>query len=162
MNTPEFNVSMNKLINEATSILSSAEKEYATDADRLSNFKSIPGVDPELVCFIYLGKHIDGIRNYVTGRARNQRDSIRGRIHDALNYLILLNAIIEEKDAKATGLAIDLMFGDDERILSTQMMCPTHNTSLYRTKDNPAWRCIMCEEADRRVNIVSSQFNEDK
>jgi len=98
---------MTSLVSEATKVLSSAEKEYASDSDRLSNFKAIDGVDPELVCFIYLTKHIDGIRNYVTGRARVQRDSIRGRILDAMNYLILLNAIIIEKESEGRGRTND-------------------------------------------------------
>lgn len=101
MNTPEFSTSMHSLIKDATGILESAEKEYASDADRLANFKKRTVGSPESICFIYLTKHIDGIENYVNGRARVQRDSIRGRIIDSINYLILLNAIIEEEAALA-------------------------------------------------------------
>lgn len=149
MNSKQFDEIMNALVSDSTNILSSAEKEYATDEDRLSNFKSIPGVDPELVCFVYLCKHIDGIRNYVTGRARTQRDSIRGRISDAMNYLILLNAIIVEKETVANVSARDLMFADadDDR---RNLFCSHHDMPMSRTAQRD-WYCPLC---DKEKNLV--------
>lgn len=92
---------INKALSECKEILTAGRAEYAGE-DVLKNFKSC-GLDlelpPEVVCFVYLKKHIDGIATYVrTGK--KQRDSISGRITDAINYLILLQLIFTEKNTE--------------------------------------------------------------
>ena len=87
------------------SVLMQGAKEYA-NIDRLANFKGVAEklkISPGKVALVYLLKHIDGICKYVeTGEA--QRDTLNGRITDAINYLILLRAICAERDL---GLLID-------------------------------------------------------
>lgn len=86
--------------------------EYArSELDVLSNFNRVgatvqisgPNGNPLPIgaaacCCVYLLKHIDGILAYVSGNKR-QRDSIQGRIDDAVNYLHLLSAILEEESS---------------------------------------------------------------
>ncbi|HEX6940221.1 MAG TPA: hypothetical protein VF158_12475 [Longimicrobiales bacterium] len=48
---------------------------------------------------VYLEKHLDGIHAYVQGH-RSQRESVRGRINDAIVYLCLLRGMVEQAEAK--------------------------------------------------------------
>ncbi len=79
--------------------------EYAGSEDRLANFKrgsNLTGATPMQVLFIYLSKHYDAIATYIKddaqGKDRRRSESIRGRVHDAINYLLLLEALIVEKE----------------------------------------------------------------
>jgi|TARA_R100001530_G_scaffold131243_1_gene102779 hypothetical protein len=47
---------------------------------------------------VYLLKHIDGITAYLAGH-KSQREDVRGRIKDAIVYLMLLWAMIEERES---------------------------------------------------------------
>lgn len=82
--------------------------EYmAGDNDRFSNFKRIArkyGVPTELVCAIYMEKHLDSITNFIRLRCYENKvkdieltEPIGGRITDAINYLTLLEGIISEE-----------------------------------------------------------------
>lgn len=75
--------------------------EYATDRDRLHNFRHNAedcGVPMEIIWRVYAGKHWDAISSYirdiVTGTKRPRSEPIEGRIDDLIVYLILLKAII--------------------------------------------------------------------
>lgn len=68
--------------------------------DRLANFYRIAkeiNCDPKLVCYIYLKKHLDSIACFVKNNQEYSEEKIDGRINDARNYLVLLNAIIQEQ-----------------------------------------------------------------
>ena len=75
------------------------QKEYAHDVENVfANFERIANaVDTsrEKVLMVYLLKHIDGISAYSKGH-RSQRESVRGRITDAIVYLMLLWAMSRE------------------------------------------------------------------
>ena len=51
------------------------------------------------VLWIFLKKHMDGITAYIKGH-KSQREDVRGRIKDAIVYLMLLWAMVEERDEK--------------------------------------------------------------
>jgi len=72
-------------------------KEY-TQTDRLDNFKRLGkelGVDPKVILWVYLRKHIDSIASFIkTGGVLSE--PIQGRITDARVYLFLLRGLIEE------------------------------------------------------------------
>jgi hypothetical protein len=77
-------------------------KEYTVnDTDKLKNFKSIAErlkTFPEFILLVYLLKHMDSIRNYILDGTEACDEPIEGRITDARNYLLLLGAMIEEKN----------------------------------------------------------------
>jgi len=77
------------------------------EKDRLANFYRLGnelGIDPKMICWVYLKKHIDSIVCYIKQGKEFSEESIEGRIHDARNYLVLLNGIIQEqKQALKTG-----------------------------------------------------------
>jgi hypothetical protein len=78
-----------------------AQGEYASEDDAFQNFKTA-GEDMEVsdkkVLYIFLKKHIDGIRAYLRNPATAQREPVQGRIKDAINFLMLLWAMVEEEE----------------------------------------------------------------
>lgn len=74
------------------------QKEYAMTQDNVfANFERIAeqtGFDREMVLWIYLMKHIDGIASYLKGH-KSQREDVRGRLTDAIVYLCILWGMIE-------------------------------------------------------------------
>ena len=87
----------------------SGQKEYAHDADNaFANFErtaELLGVPPELVLLTFLLKHMDGITTEVRDGYASQRESIFGRITDAIVYLMLLWCMIEDKNDHGQGLS---------------------------------------------------------
>jgi len=79
------------------------QKEYAHDQDNVfANFNRVGNllnVKPGNVLLVYLMKHIDGITAYLAGH-QSQREDVRGRIKDAIVYLCLLWAMVEEENEK--------------------------------------------------------------
>lgn len=85
------------------------QKEYAHDKDNVfSNFERTAkkfntskdkAIEREHVLLVFLLKHIDGITAHIDGH-KSQREDIRGRIKDAIVYLMLLWGMIEDKDDK--------------------------------------------------------------
>ena len=79
--------------------------EYAKDLDRLDNFRSAAtalDLPMETIWLIYFNKHIDAIKTYVRdvqhGNAdRPRSEPIEGRFLDAIVYLTLGLAILDEK-----------------------------------------------------------------
>jgi len=81
-------------------------KEY-TQTDRLDNFKRLGqelGVDPKVILWVYLRKHIDSISSFIkTGAVLSE--PIQGRIKDARVYLLLLRGLIEEEETMQVNIA---------------------------------------------------------
>ena len=77
------------------------QKEYAHDEDNVfANFDRIANqtnTDRKFVLWIYLMKHVDGIAAYINGH-KSQREDVRGRITDALVYLIILWGMINKDE----------------------------------------------------------------
>jgi hypothetical protein len=84
--------------------------EYASDDDRLANFKEAGkrlSTLPEQVLLVYLDKHYASICNFVRDlaahRTRPRSEPIEGRVDDMIIYLLLFKALLEErKEAAAT------------------------------------------------------------
>ena len=76
------------------------QKEYAQNEDNVfANFERgarALDISREKVLMTYLLKHIDGISAYVKGH-KSQREDVRGRITDAIVYLMLLWAMNREE-----------------------------------------------------------------
>ena len=72
------------------------QKEYAQDAENVfANFERVANaldITREKILMVYLLKHIDGISAYTKGYT-SQRERVRGRITDAIVYLMSLWAM---------------------------------------------------------------------
>lgn len=97
----EFNRLREQFNDECTQALGLKGKEYSGVGDRLGNFKRLAtalGLSPEKICLVYMVKHIEAIHSFVRD-GKVYSEPIRGRLMDARNYIDLLLALIEDKDA---------------------------------------------------------------
>jgi len=92
---------MNTIFDSILKMHKEGQKEYAHDEDNVfANFDRVANqtnADRKFVLWIYLMKHIDGIASYINGH-KSQREDVRGRITDALVYLIILWAMINKDE----------------------------------------------------------------
>ena len=85
------------------SIMGTKGMEYTQgdlEKDRLANFYRLGkelDVDPKMICWVYLKKHLDSIVCYIKNNKEYSEEKIEGRIHDARNYLVLLQGIIKQQ-----------------------------------------------------------------
>lgn len=103
MTAKEFEKVLEERIKTIKKILSSKKEEYSRNGDRLSNFKKAAlaqGITPEKALRGMWFKHIisivdmiDDLDNCIT----HTYDQWNEKITDAINYLILLDAIIRER-----------------------------------------------------------------
>lgn len=99
MTSQEFEDIFKHFISKQKDILLTKGKDYSSDNDVLSNFKTIAdscNMSPKLVWFIYISKHWDSVKNYIS-KDRLYSESIQNRLLDIANYCILLSAIIHEE-----------------------------------------------------------------
>jgi hypothetical protein len=86
---------------QESQVRQAGQKEYAHDDNNaFSNFERLAldlGISREMVLWVYLKKHLDGILAYINGH-RSQRESIDQRIKDARMYLALLWGMTRERD----------------------------------------------------------------
>ena len=105
MNVENFNEMLEERIRKTRTVLDSKNKEYASDTDKLHNFKRASGM-------LQWTKHIISLLDIVdklnkedakyNGRAICQPQEVtialvEEKIGDAINYLILLEALIKER-----------------------------------------------------------------
>jgi len=99
---------------EATvDILSSKGDEYATDDDRLMNFRTVgdmAGMDPEEVTVTYLLKHVQRLSKAVreddyewAWRHDDGSEALKQRVADAINYLLLLALALEANEREVSA-----------------------------------------------------------
>ena len=93
---------MNEIWSQVQQTRDDGQKEYAHTEDNVfANFDrvgSLLSISSEKTLMVYLLKHIDGITAYLSGH-KSQREDVRGRIKDAIVYLMLLWAMIEERES---------------------------------------------------------------
>jgi len=99
----DFLEMLKKMEKEEHEIMGTKGMEYTQgnlEKDRLSNFYRIAfelEIDPKIVLWVYLKKHLDSIACYIKQGKEYSSETIEGRIHDARNYLVLLNGIIQQQ-----------------------------------------------------------------
>lgn len=102
------------LVSEFTSVEASLLKikrsEYTQEEDDcLQNFRQVGdflGLEPEMVCLVYLTKHFQSIQRAVESGEysfswwdeQGNVEGLKQRISDLRNYLLLLSAILDEKE----------------------------------------------------------------
>lgn len=77
--------------------------------DCLANFKegSVFGLTSLQTAGMFAKKHIDSIYNYIKTNGRSESEPIEGRIQDAINYLLFIQALIEEEQFERNKAAIE-------------------------------------------------------
>lgn len=93
---------INNLLEEATSTAYAKGKAYSGSEDSLDNFKrnaKLLGLTKYQVLSVYLNKHMDSINSAIKASPTlpvDETEGMRGRIIDAVNYLTILWALIQE------------------------------------------------------------------
>lgn len=93
----------NTIFPEMMAVGKVATREYSRVENIFDNFERLAEdsegkLTREQVVWILLKKHLDGIRHHVFG-FRSQREPVQGRIKDAMVYLGLLWAMVEDTQA---------------------------------------------------------------
>lgn len=105
MKQAEFDKVFQEAITQANNLLATKGVEYTgpQTQDRLANFKrgaTLTGCTPLQVAFVYASKHYDAISTFVQNDAKGAKqflsEPIEGRLHDLMNYCILMLAIVQE------------------------------------------------------------------
>lgn len=101
MTDTEFDTILQNRLKRIGEILGVKAQEYARE-DRLSNFKkaaSAMSTTPEKTCVAFWMKHVISINDLANDTANGKMTSIamwEEKIGDAINYLVLLEAIVKE------------------------------------------------------------------
>lgn len=114
MNGSEFDKIVEARIDKVRAVLSQKQKEYATDGDKLHNFHragSTLGSSPESALWGFAMKHLISVQDMVQAldpsqlvRSQNSIEQWDEKIGDAINYLILLEALVHERDRMVSGV----------------------------------------------------------
>ena len=98
-----FDKLLKERLQKIESVLGTKAREYASAADRLHNFKrsaAIMGESPSQVCIGFFVKHLTSVLDMVEANANSvvhEDAAIDEKVGDAINYLILLEAILKER-----------------------------------------------------------------
>ena len=100
MNSSDFEALMGNTFGNLTKLSASKGLEYSGETDRLANFKEqaklLGFATPIQVLGVYLNKHLGSINKFISGLDKGLSEPIEGRIDDAILYLVLLKALIDE------------------------------------------------------------------
>ena len=102
MNTADFEGILNYRLKRISEILNSKAKEYAIE-DRLYNFKRAAEMQRTTPAKALIGmfmKHMVSVMDLAEGSIPDTSDMINEKIGDAINYLILLEALLKEPKLK--------------------------------------------------------------
>lgn len=85
-------------------LLRSKGEAYSGKEDVLANFKENGrklGLSKYQIWAVYANKHIDSINNAIKDNPNkpvDKTEGLRGRVIDAINYLIILESLLQEDD----------------------------------------------------------------
>lgn len=99
MTQQEFDVIVNKRIENIRKVLASKGQEYGA-VDRLHNFKraaEISRCKPQQALWGMMLKHLVSVIDLLDGKLEPSEEMVNEKIGDMINYLILLEAIFAEQ-----------------------------------------------------------------
>lgn len=99
MKPREFEELLAERLKKITETLGQKAKEYESHSDRLHNFKvaaRLSDTTPKEALWGMAMKHLVSITDLVSGQLENTRGNIDEKIGDMINYLILLEAVLED------------------------------------------------------------------
>lgn len=99
MRNADFQAILEYCFDEEKKLIGVKADDYASNGDRLANFKSgasFTGLSPRKTLWGYLAKHLSSVKEIVDGKTVS-RAILREKIGDARNYLLLLEALVLEE-----------------------------------------------------------------
>ena len=106
MKTSTFEKLLGRRLDKIRGTLGSKAKEYATDGDRLHNFKAagrMNGESPSKALWGMATKHLVSVVDMVQGRTEPTEAMVDEKVGDMINYLILLEAVFADQRAGAAA-----------------------------------------------------------
>lgn len=100
MNNDTFNEVLTAQIDRSTSVLISKAKEYASETDRLANFKvaaALQNITPSQALAGMMAKHTQSVYAMIQTGEAYTTEMWNEKITDHINYLLLLRAVVEEE-----------------------------------------------------------------
>ena len=110
MNATDFEKIFERLVSMSREVLVEKAKQYANDDDRLHNFNktaAFEGCTPEMIAWKFNLKHLASISDMVAKDEFFPPEVWDEKIGDAINYLILLRAIVFETDDHLAASSAD-------------------------------------------------------
>lgn len=101
MNNEDFRANLDAIHEKIETILGTKGEEYATDSDRLHNFKvaaQVQGITNKEALSGMMAKHTVSIYDMIGDGKDHSLEKWDEKILDHINYLILLRAIVVEED----------------------------------------------------------------
>lgn len=111
MNNNDFTESVEAQMKRASQVLVKKAEEYASDEDRLHNFKvaaKLQGITVEQAVVGMMAKHVTSVFDMVMSGEDFPMEMWHEKIGDNLNYLILLQAAVEERKINVQAQLQDL------------------------------------------------------
>lgn len=105
MTSEVFNQHLKHMQNVSVDTLTAKASEYATDGDRLHNFKvaaSVQGISPTEALGGMMAKHTVSVYDMIGTGEVYPLDLWEEKIKDSINYLFLLWALLNEETEKQT------------------------------------------------------------
>lgn len=102
MDTKQFEKLCKELLDKAEVTLFARSHEYASDTDRLANFRqptSMLGISPAEVCLMYQMKHIASVAKIAKESSQGilpSKELLQEKCQDVLNYTLIFYAIMNE------------------------------------------------------------------
>lgn len=102
----DFDRFIDEMWSQSGALLRSKGNEYASDMDRLGNFRRVAvatGLPMKKVALVWLMKHMDAISQGIQKgqpfvmTQENGAEGLRQRFTDVINYLLLLGAILDHE-----------------------------------------------------------------
>lgn len=103
MTTPELTQLFEEHLAVIQELTRAKGADYASDADRLSNFKlngERLGLTEYQIWGVYANKHWDAINAFIRNDGQLESEPIESRVHDIIVYSFLLLGLIKDREAK--------------------------------------------------------------
>lgn len=111
MNNEDFRNNLDTIHEKIETVLGAKGEEYATDNDRLHNFKvaaQVQGITVKEALSGMMAKHTVSVYDMIADGKDHSLDKWDEKILDHINYLILLRAIVvEEKSIVSRDISED-------------------------------------------------------
>lgn len=103
MKTERFNDLVNEIREASLDTLTKKNAKYATDEDRLHNFKvgaAITGGTPAQAALGYMAKHLASLQDKIAQNDFHDREDLKEKIQDSINYLVFIWCCANEEMEK--------------------------------------------------------------
>lgn len=162
MKAQDFEKNSKEIIDHCWGLLFSKAKEYASDEDRLANFKqptSLFGVSAPEICLYYDSKHIASMVMIAQDISKGKlptRELLKEKVGDYLNYGMLFYSTVLELIEKEEQEDLAKMEENAPKMDTVELILENCETFLFQKKDievSSHWNNITNEYESVTIDI---------